>query len=230
MPNHVINIVRVRCEDPEIKRSALMSLVTARGGIDFNKVIKMPTILKNTSSPNRVNPIECIIETGHADWYTWSKENWGTKCSGYSAHFDGLSFPPFKRWHKKWFKRHDRRHRLSVYTCYAARIEKKCFKKWLNDYGLSSLSFSTAWSSPQPVFAALSRKFPDLEFEITFADEDIGSNCGKYVLKDGVMISSRIAPRRLEMSEDELLEWRLFAMRVRNYSSEQIREYLQEVG
>lgn len=32
----------------------------------------------------------------------------------------------------------------------------------------------------------LSKKFPDLSFTISFADEDIGGNCGEYTLINGV--------------------------------------------
>jgi hypothetical protein len=31
----------------------------------------------------------------------------------------------------------------------------------------------------------LSERYPDLTFEVTFADEDLGSNCGMYQFKDG---------------------------------------------
>lgn len=38
--------------------------------------------------------------------------------------------------------------------------------------------FSTAWSAPFPIYEALARKY-NFEFEVKYADEDIGSNCGK---------------------------------------------------
>jgi len=52
-----------------------------------------------------------------------------------------------------------------------------------------TLWFDTAWSTPYPVLLELSSKFPDIEFTIEFADEDIGSNTGKYVMKSGCEIN-----------------------------------------
>jgi hypothetical protein len=62
--------------------------------------------------------------------------------------------------------------------------------KW-NSYDLSTwkkqrISFCTAWSMPEPVFKALSLKYPEAKIEVSFADEDIGCNCGVAVYKAGV--------------------------------------------
>lgn len=65
--------------------------------------------------------------------------------------------------------------------------------KW-NGYDFSEVEptlirFSTAWSCPTPVLVELSKKFPDDEISVQYADEDIGSNCGYFTLKDGEMIT-----------------------------------------
>ena len=65
--------------------------------------------------------------------------------------------------------------------------------KW-NGYDFSEVEptlirFSTAWSYPTPVLVELSKKFPDDEISVQYADEDIGSNCGYFTLKDGEMIT-----------------------------------------
>lgn len=49
------------------------------------------------------------------------------------------------------------------------------------------VSFDTAWSHPEPVLFALSEKFPEESFDVEYADEDIGRNCGRYVIQDGVL-------------------------------------------
>lgn len=43
-----------------------------------------------------------------------------------------------------------------------------------------SIQFNTAWSTPEAIYRALIRKFPNLDFEVKFADEDMGYNCGKF--------------------------------------------------
>ncbi len=68
--------------------------------------------------------------------------------------------------------------------------------KW-NAYDIDRRSdtevrFDTAWSHPLPVIEALSRKFPDVVLLVSFADEDLGSNCGEYVMQDGVPVSTKI--------------------------------------
>lgn len=60
--------------------------------------------------------------------------------------------------------------------------------KW-NGYSQSMdgdvIVFDTAWSTPEPIIAKLSSMFPDLRFEVEYADEDLGHNVGKYVYVDG---------------------------------------------
>jgi len=53
-------------------------------------------------------------------------------------------------------------------------------------YGdLGALYFQTAWSAPHPIINKLSETFPDLEFIHEWADEDIGSNCGRMTYFGG---------------------------------------------
>lgn len=63
--------------------------------------------------------------------------------------------------------------------------------KWnaSNTYVLSDdeIEFNTAWSCPMEVLQALSKKFSDTEMEVSYADEDIGSNCGRFILLNGEM-------------------------------------------
>jgi len=44
----------------------------------------------------------------------------------------------------------------------------------------TTMIFETAWSCPEPILKELSRRYPDYEIEIKYADEDIGSNCGRF--------------------------------------------------
>ena len=46
------------------------------------------------------------------------------------------------------------------------------------------VTFETAWSCPVPIFERLSEMFPDVQFEVAFADEDIGCNCGILLYND----------------------------------------------
>lgn len=80
--------------------------------------------------------------------------------------------------------------------------------------------FDTAWSCPKPVLATVSKRFPGVEIHVTYADEDIGSNCGTYLLKDGVVVSSDIAPSWSEQSDEEKKRWTAFANEVKGWEPE----------
>lgn len=52
--------------------------------------------------------------------------------------------------------------------------------EWYWDGEGRSIQFNTAWSAPEPIYLALTKKFPNLDFEVKFADEDMGYNCGEF--------------------------------------------------
>lgn len=60
------------------------------------------------------------------------------------------------------------------------------------DFDGSTISFQTAWSCASPVIAALAEKYPDLHFELKWADEDFGYNVGEKEYEGGVEIRSHI--------------------------------------
>ncbi len=83
--------------------------------------------------------------------------------------------------------------------------------KW-NAYTLNvdwdEVTFQTAWSYPTPIFEALSKKFPEVVFEIEYADEDSGRNCGKTAWQNGVEIE------RMDENTDPSYPWYEFANRL----------------
>ena len=76
------------------------------------------------------------------------------------------------------------------------------------------VSFETAWSHPVPVLKAISTEFPEEEISVMYADEDTGSNCGKYTIKNGEVLSEDIAPNWSEQGDDEKSKWSEFAMKL----------------
>ena len=50
------------------------------------------------------------------------------------------------------------------------------------------IAFNTAWSAPHPVIERIAEMFPSVEIIHRWADEDIGSNCGKITYKDGKFV------------------------------------------
>ena len=49
----------------------------------------------------------------------------------------------------------------------------------------NTIEFNTAWTNVKPVVIALSQKFPDIEINYRWADEDIGINMGDVTFKGG---------------------------------------------
>ena len=54
------------------------------------------------------------------------------------------------------------------------------------------MNFDTAWSAPLPIIEAMSKRFPDVEITIQWADEDIGTNVGRQTYRDGQVIDEFI--------------------------------------
>ena len=60
----------------------------------------------------------------------------------------------------------------------------------------------------------VSERFPDDAITVTYADEDIGSNCGTFTLKAGQIVKQDIAPNWCDMTDEEKARWEAFAREV----------------
>ncbi|MFH2379743.1 DUF1281 family ferredoxin-like fold protein [Morganella morganii] len=94
--------------------------------------------------------------------------------------------------------------------------------KW-NAYGQTTEShtettveFETAWSHPLPVITALSKRFPAEKIVVKYADEDTGSNCGRYTMQNGEFVEQDIAPSWRDQSDSDKRKWTEFAFKLRN--------------
>lgn len=75
--------------------------------------------------------------------------------------------------------------------------------------------FDTAWSHPDPVIQALSKKFPSEVISVEYADEDTGSNCGFYSIKNGCIVRQFIAPSWNDQTDAEKSKWSEFSIKLR---------------
>lgn len=83
--------------------------------------------------------------------------------------------------------------------------------------------FDTAWTTPEPLMIKLSEKFPEDRIEVHYADEDIGYNCGYYVLQNGEVI---VDVNRDDLNNNEKDGSLKFALALKGKSYE---EYMKEV-
>jgi len=181
MPNHVTNRLTIIGTEEQVKQ--VREAIKGEGEdqfINFNKIAPIPKELVGTISPMRIISKEeydeqerkireddltdmerqwglsrgltqeladeYIAKFGHADWYGWQNENWGTKWNAYSQH----------------------------------ELDENC------------IEFDTAWSTPYELMVKLSKLFPEVEFQVEYADEDFGYNVGTYTLLDGDSIDENI--------------------------------------
>ena len=74
-----------------------------------------------------------------------------------------------------------------------------------------NIIFETPWSIPEPVIEKISRDFPNEEFKIEFADEDIGGdNKGFLIFKDGEIVEQK--EMSMEYASKEIWGWELDEM------------------
>lgn len=102
--------------------------------------------------------------------------------------------------------------------------------KWNNapdtpvwDEKTGCLHFDTAWSMPEPIFKELSRQYPDLNLDVSWADEDIGYNVGNREYKNGKQISEYIPEPGTQEAEE-------MAFDIKGAYSEELTLYSVELG
>jgi len=222
MPNHITNQLTILTDSP-IKLKEIRNAIAGDEDspyIDFEKIIPMPKCLHVTSGNmeshakelieklKKDKSLEALYEADEDKFYesitnTIKKpafldegEDFG---QGLKVHMDAYKETGYTSWYNwccnnwgtKW----------NAYSQYSENA----------DY----ISFETAYSTPLPVMIALSKKFPDVLFTVEFADEDIGSNCGRYSIKKG-QLKEEWMPQ-----DDEAVR---FACDVRGYDYNEYRQ------
>ena len=168
MPNHVTNILVVVGNEAQLKAVSL-ALLDKEGLVDFNNSIPIPKELEGTSSPARI-----ISATEY-------KEQEDKIARGETVFSKGIT------------------QKISQDL-----IEKYGYDNWydwqLNTWGTkwnaysqeslseNSFKFETAWATPSNFLLNFSAMFPEVTFEMKYADEDMGYNVGEYHVKDGEII------------------------------------------
>lgn len=196
MPNHVTNILKISGDEELVKRIRdEISDVDEDGDtrfIDFNKIIPMPESLRITSGSSTDQGIAILrYRAGDPkdilDMLTWT---W--------VRNEGITDPDVL------VERLLKNANLEEAQIALDNLEKYGHKDWYSwaidawdtkwnaysqeDLGEDGISFQTAWSNPLVVMAALSLKYPDAEFNVKYADEDLGQNVGEYTLRGGNIV------------------------------------------
>jgi hypothetical protein len=180
MPNHITNRLTIIGTEEQVKQvTEAIKGEREDQFIDFNKIAPIPKELDNTQSPIRIisqkeyDEQEKRIAEGNL---TDNEKNFGLS--------RGLTQKLADEYRKK-FGHSD---------WYNWQIEN-WGTKW-NAYEQvkveNVIEFQTAWSTPFALLVNLSLMFPEVTFEVRFADEDFGYNVGEYTLLGGEEIQGNI--------------------------------------
>jgi len=174
MPNHITNRLTIIGTEEEVAQvRAKIRGEEADRFIDFHKIAPIPKELEGTVSPMRIISQEeyDIQEKKIAtNDLTENEKNWGISRSltqaladEYKEKFGHCDWYGWQtaNWGTKW----------------------NAYEQYSDDANV--IEFDTAWSTPYSLLVNLSKMFPQITFEVEYADEDFGYNVGRYVLLNG---------------------------------------------
>lgn len=185
MSNHITNLISFG-DQPEQVAAFHQMLRDLRqdggvyGSIDFNKLIPMPKSLDIESGTRTTIGLDAYRrfmagnKGGAEAFQKEHPEEWALGKQAYE-NIQQYGAPTWYEWcNKNWGTK------WNAYSCTELSMED------------DTLDFFTAWNCVTPILEALSRKYPDQTVSYRWADEDIGSNVGEAVYKNGEMVDANI--------------------------------------
>jgi len=193
MPNHIQNRLKVIGDNLEVQKVFLAikgekNEDGTESQIDFNKIIPMPPELSITSD-------SWLIPLEHYPYPNPDADN------GIMGHLKDLkkycdANPKRKEETLKNFLQGVKNYIDFGYATWYKWSIANWGTKW-NAYSQNdkrntedTIYFQTAWSSPIVLIAELSKMSPNVKLELMYADEDSGSNTGKFLFHNGNVIES----------------------------------------
>ena len=199
MPNHVRNIIVIEADKAKITEilDAIKNDEKGIGSIDFNKLIPMPESLN----------IECGSDTQKGyEMFSNMREKYAKLMNILKTAPDSENFMFAVKAKKDLEKEinsmseEDRKlfdlgkqafeniQNYGTPTWYEWSIDNWDTKWNAYDFDYDkdkTIYFNTAWSAPHSILKALSEKYPEVQLEHSWADEDIGYNVGERTYQDG---------------------------------------------
>lgn len=215
MPNYVTNQLKAA-------PAVIQHLLNADGDIDFNTVMTFPGHYPwNYVSSSAETLAEKVVGTPLSDHPQLRAMEQMSREQACLAELDDRSFEQFVQ-----MLRNYRQHQVLHPNDFARQYWGT---KWNANTRRVNLAegeaegeaeFDTAWNCPEGLLVALSKLFPSEPLDVVFADEDIGSNCGRFRLLNGEFVEADLAPAYRDQSEAERAKWRAFALAVKGRSEE----------
>ena len=207
MPNHVTNVV-------EASKKVIQSILNAEGDIDFSMAIPRHNDLLLNGASGVNGDSECAAELmcrekpNDNELIARLETVNRLRCS--ALDMSDESFEQFVM-----MMRNKRNHGFYHMMDFARNAWGTKWNAYDQDIQEERVRFDTAWSHPYPVIKELSKNHPDELITVHYADEDTGSNCGKYTIQNGEIVLQDIAPNWSDQSDQEKSRWSEFAIKIR---------------
>ena len=195
MPNHVTNKLKIigsKERINEIKEYLKIEYDDCTVGMDFNKIIPMPKslnmvsgsiedialsvyILENPESKYVIKKSkDFFINRSKEEIYDYLKHNsektYNELLEIGKKYYENIKEYGYSTWHD-WCRKYWET-KWNAYKCDLEDTE-------------DTIYFLTAWSGVPNLIEIISVKYPEVEFEYYYADENFGHNVGAYKFKNG---------------------------------------------
>ena len=235
MPNYVKNVIKVTKNQEEFKKAVL----DENGQFDFNRIIPMPKDLTITSGSGSYEPnIQEKSWKASSEQVKYQKEMEMyfqenlTQAEFVDTMFHKVVAPRGESYSEyqleavitmfKGFYNYKKYGYVDWYKFSVANWGTKwnaCESEVYKANGNLCIEFDTAWSTPMGIWVELAQEF---DFTVAFADEDLGSNLGILVAKDGFIDD-------LDIFENWSLDARqVVALKIRGYEGYSLSEICED--
>ena len=176
MPNWIANTLTA-CGNSQRVAQVAEFVKSDRGSFDFNRILPMPEIFAKYDTTNHPNGKG--LEVGQPV-NPFTKDSPIVTEEMLNEYIDATQQQMLKYGVVGWYDWGCRYWGTKWNACETACEINEC------EYGsVAVFTFETAWAAPLPVIERLAAIFPDIAFELTYADEDYGYNCGRFNYRDG---------------------------------------------
>lgn len=195
MPNHVTNVVRLQGDEDKIHEilEAIKNDEHGIGTIDFDKIIPMPESLNIEAGSKIYDALKAYQE--FVSEYMSKHDIIQIDASAIPKVSEDAFLKDRKDIEEdEWNlgkQAYENQAKYGTPTWFEWRIN--CWDTKWNAYGFddpqnrktNEIRFNTAWSAPHTVLEKLSELYPKIQIEHSWADEDIGQNCGRRSYSEG---------------------------------------------
>lgn len=190
MPNYIKNKLHV--SDINI----MPNLLDKDGNFDFNKIIRRPESLNISSSSNGRTALFAKYGIDLSGGLR-SKEEAIQRLNSYGDDLKAESEELAEKYYLNYLN-----HGFATWYKWSRQNWGTKWNASTCDISGNIIEFETAWSPPLPILRKLSNLYPETTFSLSYADEDIGRNCGRITFLGGESIESYLPDKHTKNAFD----------------------------